>query len=126
MTTQADQVYAALNATETSETLLGTINVPTSGVSKIVGVYGDLMQVLATSGETVSGYFRLSFGSVPGKFKFPARPLAGAAAAGVIQQPVQIIPVNIPVQGNETIQCYMTANKAMTGTSEGTIGVLME
>lgn len=126
MATQGDVVYLALNATETTETQLGTITVPTAGVKKIVGVYGTLMQPLATSGESVSGFFRLAFTTISGKFKFPAQPLAGAAAAGVISQAPSIIPVDIPVPPNETITCFMTANKAFTGTGEGMVGVIFE
>jgi hypothetical protein len=124
--TQADQVYLALNATETTETILGTIKIPTAGVRRIVGVYGCLMQPLATSGETVSGWFRLAFTTISGTFKFPAQPVAGAAAAGTIEQPPRIIPVDILVPPNETVTISMAANKALTGTGEGMAGIIME
>lgn len=124
--TQGDMVYLALNATETTETLLGTIKIPTAGVTRIVGVYGAILQPLGTSGETVSGFLRLAFTTVSGSFKFPAQPAAGAAAVGVIQEPLRIIPVNIPVPPNETVSCYITANKALTGTGEGLVGLIME
>jgi len=124
--TQADMVYAALNATETTETSLGTIQVPPTGVSRIVGVYGALLQPLATSGETVTGFFRIASGVTSGKFKFPAQGIAGAAAVGVIQEPLRIIPVNIPVVPNDILTIYMAANKAMTGTGEGVAGLIFE
>jgi hypothetical protein len=126
MTTQGDIVYSALNATETTETAVGTINLPSAGVQRIVGIYGYLLQPLATSGETVSGYYRLSFKTVPGVFKFPTTNVAGAAALGVFQNAPQVIPVNIPVPPNETVVCYMAANKALTGTGEGVVGLIME
>jgi hypothetical protein len=122
---QADQVYLALNATETTETLIGTITVPTN-CSRISGAYGLLMQPLATSGESVSGFFRLAASSFSGKFKFPVTPIAGAAAAGVIQQPPQIIPLDLPATPLDVVSCYMTANKVLTGTGEGVIGLFFQ
>ena len=125
--TQADQVYAALNATETTETTIGTITIPTSGVSRIVGVYGIIMQPTLTSGETISGSFRLAFTTVSGKFKFPAQAAGGmVTTANWNSVDPKIIPVNIPVPTNETVTCYMTANKALTGTGEGLVGLIME
>lgn len=125
--TQGDQVYLALNATETTETLLGTITVPTAGVKRIVGVYGRLMQPVQTSGETISGFFRLGFTTVSGKFKFPTQDVGGmVTTANMNGVDHKIIPVNIEVPPNETISCYMTANKALTGTAEGVVGVIFE
>lgn len=129
MITQGDMVYLALSATETTETLIGTMNIPTAGVRKIVGVYGALMQPTATAGETNSGYFRLQFSTVAGTFKFPATMVygpAGTLASNAHIGAVQIIPVDIPVPPNESVKGYMTANKALTGTGEGLIGLIME
>ena len=129
MATQGDIVYSALNATETTETLVGSITIPTTGVSRIVGIYGCLIQPTATAAESVSGFFRLAFTTVSGKFKFPATPYGGPAgtlASNSASQPYQIIPVNIPVPPNETVSCYMAANKAMTGTGEGLVGLILE
>lgn len=123
---QGQMVYSALNATETTETLIGTITVPTAGVSQIVGCYGVLMQPLATSGETVSGKYRLAIGTTSGQFIYPTTNVAGAAAVGVQQYDPKILPVAIPVNANDTISCYMTANKALTGTGEGFVGVLFQ
>lgn len=129
MATQGDCVYLALNATETTETDLGTITIPAQGVSRIVGVWGELMQPTATAGETCSGFFKLKFKSVPGTFKFPCTQLfgpAGTLASNAHKGAVQIIPVNIPVPGNESVTISMTANKALTGTGEGFAGIIME
>lgn len=129
MITQGDIVYSALGATETTESLVGTITVPTAGVRKIIGVYGLLMQPTATAGETVSGYFRLAFSTVAGTFKFPCTMMFGPAGTLASVGPVgqtQIIPVDIQVPPNESVKCYMTANKALTGTGEGMIGLIME
>lgn len=129
MLTQGNLVYLALNATETTETQLGTITVPTAGVRRIVGVYGYIMQPTSTAAETVTGYYRLAFTTISGTFKFPASTYGGPAgtlAANAIIGAPQIIPVDIPVPPNETITCYMGANKAMTGTGEGMVGVIFE
>lgn len=127
MLTQGNLVYLALNATETTETLLGTITVPTQNVRRIVGVYGLLMQPVQTSGETISGYFRLGFSTVAGTFKFPAQAVGGmVTSANWNSVDPKIIPVDIPVPPNEVISCYMTANKALTGTGEGMVGVIFE
>lgn len=127
--TQSDLVYAALNATETTETLVGTITVPTAGVKRIVGVYGMIQQPTATAGEVASGNFRLAFKTVSGSFKFPAHVVygpAGTLAANANQVKPQIIPVNIPVPPNESIACYATGNIALTGTCTAQIGVIFE
>lgn len=125
--TQGDAVYSALNATETTETLVGTITIPTQGVSRIVGVYGVLMQPVQTSGETISGTFRLGFSTVAGKFKFPAQAAGGmVTSANWNSVDPKIIPVDIPVPPKEDVACYMTANKALTGTAEGMIGLIFE
>jgi len=126
---QGDRVYSALNATETSETTVGTITIPTSGVKRIVGVYGILQQPTATAGETNSGMFRLAFTTVSGKFKYPCTASygpAGTLAANVNSVDPKIIPVDIPVPPNETVTCYMTGDIALTGTCTGVVGVLME
>lgn len=129
MATQGDRVYLALNATETTETKIGTITVPQSGVRHIIGIYGTLMQPTATAGEQISGYFRLAFKTVPGTFKFPAMGLGGPAGTlasiGNAQQR-QIIPVDIPVGPNESVDIYMAADVALTGTGTGEAGLLME
>lgn len=125
--TQGDVVYSALNATETTESLVGTITVPTQGVTRIVGVYGVLMQPVQTSGETISGFFRLGFSTVAGKFKFPAQAAGGmVTSANWNSVDPKIIPVDIPVPAKEDISCYMTANKALTGTGEGMVGLIFE
>lgn len=126
---QADRVYSALNATETSETVIGTITIPTQGVRHIVGVWGKLMQPTATAGEMISGHFRLALTTVSGKFKFPVMCVhgpAGTLAANAHAVPTTIIPVDIPVPANETIACYMTADIALTGTCTGEVGIIME
>lgn len=127
--TQGDLVEGDLGATETTETNLGTITVPSTGVKKIVAIYGVAAIETPTAGEGSSGAFRLSFKTVAGVFKFPVTIFQGNAGTladiGGQQQP-QMIPVDIPIPQNETITCYMTMHSAQTGTVRGLVGVIME
>jgi len=126
---QCDRVYSALNATETTETKVGTITIPPVGVRRIVGICPQLMQPTSTAAEVVSGYVRLSFKTVSGLFKFPAQGVGGPAgtlAANVHTIEPKIIPVDIPVPPNEAVDCYMAADIALTGTASGAVALLME
>lgn len=126
--TQGDFVELALGSTETTETELGTINVPAAGVSRIVGIYGIISGVQTTA-ENLSGYFRLAFGTVPGVFKFPASCFesgAGTLAGGAVRFEPKIIPVNIPVPSKETIKCYAATFVAASGACRAHVGVIME
>ncbi len=128
MLTQADQVELALGATETTETNLGTIAIPSAGVSRIVGVYG-IDHGVETTAEECSGYFRLAFKTVAGSFKFPVQVFnagAGTLASPASEHVPKIIPVNIPVPANESIICYMAQYVASTGARRGTVGLIME
>lgn len=129
MATQGDFAENALGATETTETDLGDITIPSAGVSKIVGIYGIATIQTTTAAEGTAGYFRLSFKSVSGTFRFPAQIFQGAAGTladiGPSQDP-KIIPVDIPIPANETIACYLALNLAQTGTCRGMVGIIME
>lgn len=125
---QADFVELALGATETTETSLGTVTIPNTGVKRIIGVYG-VDHGVETTGEEASGYFRLQFKTVPGTFKFPAQVFN--AGAGTLVGPAsgfdpKIIPVDIPVPPNESVTCYMAQFVASTGARRGVVGLLME
>tara|TARA_Y100000310_G_scaffold303899_1_gene342606 strand:+ start:1509 stop:1898 length:390 start_codon:yes stop_codon:yes gene_type:complete len=129
MPTQADLIDNALGATETTETNLGSITIPTQGISRVVGVYGIATIQTATAGEGTTGFFRLGFSTVAGTFKFPASIFSGPAGTlATTQLPslAQIIPVNIQVPANETCTLYMTLSLAQTGTCRGMIGLIME
>lgn len=127
--TQGDLAEGALGATETTESNLGTITIPSAGVRAIVGIYGIATIQTTTLAEGTSGHFRLSFKSVPGTFRFPATIFQGAAGTLADiggDHKWQIIPVNIPVPPNETVTAYMTLNLAQTGTCRGMVGLIME
>ena len=128
MPTRADFKEAALGATETTETSLGTITIPPSGVSRIVGVYGVLEEI-TTTGEQGVGFFRLAPSQHSGTYKFPAStfhaPAGTLASPGFSYEP-KIIPVNIPVEPNETIELFMATFVAATGACRGMAGLIME
>jgi len=127
MATQGDRVYLALNATETTETKIGTITAPTSGVRSIVGVYGTMLQPTGTNAESMSGYYRLSFKTTPGTFKFPLTCIAGqSGSGGGVSMLRQVIPVGIPFPANETCDIYVAADVALTGTATAEVGLIME
>lgn len=126
---QADLVELALGATETTETNLGTITIPSTGVRRIKALWGVIVAQAATTAEGTAGYFRLAFRTVPGVFKFPAQILLGpagtlASAASMITP--RFIPVDIPVPANETVTVYVATFLAQTGTCRAAVGVIME
>lgn len=126
--TQGDFVESALGATETTETDLGSVTVPSAGVSRIVGIYG-IVEGVTTTAEQLVAYFRLSFKTVAGTFKFPANSFqapAGTLASPGFQFEPKIIPVNIPVPANETIRAYMATFVAATGACRGMVGFIFE
>lgn len=129
MPTQGDYAEGALGSTETTETSLGSISIPATGVSRIVGIYGIATIQTTTAAEGTAGGFRLAFKTVSGTFKFPVTVFQGAAGTladiGPVHMP-QIIPVDIAVPSNETITCYVTLNLAQTGTCRGMVGVIYE
>lgn len=126
MTTQANLVDAALNATETTETSLGNITVPL-GAKKIVGVYGTA-NVLTTTAELASGKFRFTQGQQAGVWTFPllihSAPLGATAAPAALGH--QIIPVDIPCRENDTMTFFATLNVAQTGACRAQCGVIFE
>lgn len=127
MTTQANLVEAALNATETTETSLGNITVPL-GAKKIVGVYGTA-NVLTTTAELASGKFRFTQGQQAGVWTFPLTIHQGPA--GTLASPGwaashQIIPVDIPCRENDTMTFFATLNVAQTGNCRAQCGVIFE
>jgi len=128
MVTQGDYIDADLGATETTETDLGDITVPSAGVSKIIGVWGICAKEEATLKEGTLAFFRLDFKTVSGTFKFPAVVGGGGttSTADAVQMMPHIIPVDIPVPANETIGCYMVLSIAQSATCRGAVGVIFE
>ena len=125
---QVDRVYLALNATETTETKIGTITIP-NGVKRIVGIIAAIQQPTATAGELVSGYARLAFSTVSGRFKYNATAVYGPAGtlatnAVVATSATQV--ADIPVKDNESVDIYMAGDIALTGTCTGICALLME
>ena len=128
MTTQADFVEGALNASETTEATLGTVVIPTAGIKKIVGVYG-IAEVITTTAEIIQGYFRLAFKTIPGVFRFPTTSFsapAGTLATPMVVGEIQIIQVDITIPPNETVTCTMALNAVATGAARGMVGFIFE
>lgn len=126
--TEGDFVELALGATETTETKLGTITMPSGTPRRIKGIYGVLQEITTTAEQGV-GYFRLAFRTVAGSFKFPASTFhapAGTLASPGFQYEPKIIPVEIEVPPNEAIDCYMATFVAATGACRGMVGVIWE
>lgn len=125
--TQADRLYLALNATETTETKIGTFTAPSTGVSRIIAVQGAIQQPTGTNGELVSGYFKLVPSTTSGTFKFPAQTNIGQGAVGAtVAGQNSWIPVDIPFPPNEKIDVYMAADVAVTGTATGAVSIIFE
>ena len=120
---------ADLGATETTETNLGTITMPATGVSRIVGVSCSIVIQTGTAAEGSAGEFRLAFKTVSGSFIFPADVFHGPAGTladqGVVYKPT-MLPVDIPVPANETVTCYAALDLAQTGTVHGHVFLIME
>lgn len=129
MVLQGDHVAKDLGATETIETELGTITIPATGVSKIVGIAASIAIQTATAGEGTHGEVRLAFKTVSGSFVFPVDIIYGPAGtladSGHSYKPT-ILPVEIPVPPNETITVYAALDLAQTGTCHGHVFLLME
>lgn len=125
--TQGDFVELALGATETTETELGTLTMPPTA-RKIIGIYGTI-EGISTTAEQLVGYFRLAFGNLSGRFKFPATsfqaPAGTLASPGFEYQP-KIIPCDIDVVGNETIKCYAATFVAATGACRAMVGIIFQ
>lgn len=128
MNTQADFVEGALGATETTETTLGTISIPTAGIKHIVGVYG-ICEAITTTAESLCGYFKLTFKTVSGVYKFPCQVFAsalGTVAANHVELSPKIIPVDITIPANESVSGIMALNSVATGACRGMVGIIME
>ncbi len=126
--TQGDFVELALGATETTETKLGTITMPSGGHKRIVGIYG-IIEGVTTTAEQLVGYFRLGIGTLSGRFKFPAQSFqapAGTLASPGFEFSPKIIPVNIVVPANETIEAYAATFVAATGACRAMVGIIWE
>jgi len=117
-------VTLALGATETTETDLGDITIPVNG-GTVIGVWGIVSNATPTAAEGYQGFFRLASADVDiAPAKFPLS-LVGGVADSFDFTPV-IIPVNIPVRGKATIECYAVLSLAQTGACVGAVGLIWE
>jgi len=124
MPTHADYVTLALGATETTETDLGDITIPVTG-GTIIGVWGICANATTTAAEGNQGFFRLASNDINiAPARFPVSLVSGVADSYSFNP--MIIPVNIPVAGKATIECYMVLSLAQTGACTGAVGLIWE
>jgi len=123
--TQFAHIASALGATETTETDLGTIDVP-FGASVITGICASCAVETGTTAEGMLAWARMSF---PGSGILDGIPVAlssmedlGVPGAAV----PEFMPVNIPVQEKIPIKCFMTMTLAQTGTMHGKVALRFE
>ena len=123
MATQFGSKNAALGATETTETNLGTITVP-KGASRITGISAAVVLETGTATEGTLGHARLSFTG--------AQDIKGIPCAIVISEELggsytpRFTPCNIPVSELTDISCFATLTLAQTGTAHALISLRFE
>lgn len=108
----------AMNATETTKTKIGSINVPV-GAKRLIGVALQFLGGTAglTTLENVGGIFSLESTNMTAPWLGNQEFLTGAVAvltSGVANVPPYIHPCSIPVQSNGTIDIYATMDIATT------------
>lgn len=116
MATQFKKVGLALGATETDETDIGDIVVP-SGASRITGVYFAVALETGTATEGTLGVGTLSFTGSQELDGIPASIACMEELGG--SHIAQFIKCNIPVKELTTISCGAYLTKAQTGAAYG-------
>ena len=123
MPTQFGHKSTALGATETTETDLGDITVP-SGASRITGISAAIVLQTGTAAEGTLGHVRLSYSG--------SGDLEGIPAAIVVSEELggsytpKFTPVNLPVKELTKIGCYATLTLAQTGTAHALVSLRFE
>ncbi len=124
-----DRVRAAITAA--ADTTIGTLTLP-EGASRITGLACIAVQdgVLTTAEELI-GFFRLASDDIklpPAQYPINAAFSAGLGALimAAPMQPVNIIPVNIPVPGGARIDAFLDLNTAVTNAAEVELFVTFE
>ena len=110
-------VLTAQNATETTKTLIDTLTVP-QGVKNIVALAGQLSLAGFTTLEDYTFLLELESDDMSpwgGTQQFlMGGAIATGLTSGTIAQPIQRIPVEIPVTPGSHIKVSTTFNKALT------------
>lgn len=120
------QASAATATGDTTKTLIDTITLAATA-RRIVGVWCYAVAAAAmTTAETLCGIFELESSDVNiVPMQFPLA-LVSALTSGVAALNPQIIPVDIPVKGQEKISCYVTKDMAETGAVKARFGLIYE
>lgn len=108
-------VLTAQNATETTRSLVDTVNVP-GGCKKLVGVGSQVSVAGLTTLEDFSHMIELECQDTPwnGTQQFLGMGVATALTSGTAVANPYLHPCDIPVPVNGRIQVYATYNKAQT------------
>lgn len=125
MGTQFQRTGGNLNTTETTEGLLGTIQVP-PGASKITGISAACALPTGTATEGPVGRARLGFAKCEELSGIPVdiTGIVDVVGAGYYQP--EMIKCDIGVEALVKISCYMTLSKAQTVTPYGQICLRFE
>ena len=123
MATQFGHKSTALGSTETTETDLGEITVP-SGASRITGISAAVVLQTGTATEGTLGHARLSYSG--------SGDIEGIPCAIVISEELggsytpKFTPVNLPVVSLTKIKCFATLTLDQTGTAHALISLRFE
>jgi len=114
----------ALGATETTYTDIGDITIP-KGVSRIVGIFAACALETGTATEGAIAVAKLEWTGGP---KLDGIPCAVTSCIDVGQIPLvpEYIPVNIPVDFNDKIACYVKTTLDQTGACHGAVFLKLE
>ena len=123
MASQFGHISTALGATETTETDLGDITVP-SGAGRITGICGAVVLQTGTATEGTLAHVRLSYSG--------SGEITGVPCAIVVSEELggsytpKFTPVNLPVVPLTKIHCYATATLDQTGTAHALVSLRFE
>jgi len=123
MATQFGHISTALGATETTETSLGNIKVP-SGASRVTGICAAIVLQTGTAAEGTLGHVRLSY-SKSGIIDGIPTAIVVSEELGGSYTP-KFMPVNWGVVALTNIACYATLTLDQTGTAHALICLRFE
>jgi len=118
MATQFGYKATALGATETTETSLGDITVPTKA-SRITGICAACALETGTATEGPLGHARISYSGSGELDGIPVAIVCMEELGGAYEP--EFTPVNLPVTSLSKIKCYMTLTTTQTGTAHGMV-----
>lgn len=123
MATQFGFISTAFGATETTETDLGDITVP-SGASKITGISAAAVAQTGTAAEGFLAHARLSYSGAGNITGIPMAVIVSEELGGSYTP--QFTPCNLPVTALTKVSVFATATLAQTGTVHGLVCLRFE